>query len=67
MSAKVPNQNKKSQVQSHFRVRMAAARASPRHATIVMDELEEGDFTLEVVQALPEDEGVVLTELQVIW
>ena len=47
---------------------MAAARPSPRRAAMVVEEevheLQEGDFTVEVVQA-GEDEGVVLTELKV--
>ena len=58
---------------------MAAARSSPRRAAMVVEEeqeevheLQEGDFTVEVVQAAAageeaqEEEGVVLTELKVI-
>ena len=58
---------------------MAVARSSPRRATMVVEEeqeevheLQEGDFTVEVVQAAAageeaqEEEGVVLTELKVI-
>ena len=52
---------------------MAAARSSPRRAAMVVEEeqeevheLQEGDFTVEVVQAAgEEEEGVVLTELKV--
>ena len=51
---------------------MAAARSSPRRAAMVEEEqeevheLQEGDFTVEVVQAAAEEEeGVVLTELKV--
>ena len=54
---------------------MAAARSSPRRAAMVeeveeVEELQEGDFTVEVVQAATgeeeqEEEGVVLTELKV--
>ena len=55
---------------------MAAARSSPRRAAMVVEEqeevheLQEGDFTVEVVQAAAgeeaeEVEGVVLTELKV--
>ena len=58
---------------------MAAARSSPCRAAMVVEEeqeevheLQEGDFTVEVVQAAAageeaqEEEGVVLTELKVI-
>lgn len=54
---------------------MAAARSSPRRAAMVEEEqeevheLQEGDFTVEVVQAAgeeaEEEEGVILTELKV--
>ena len=58
---------------------MAAARSSPRRAAMVVEEdevegevqeVQEGDFTVEVVQAATgeegqEEEGVVLTELKV--
>jgi hypothetical protein len=58
---------------------MAGARSSPRRAALQLEEeealgpgdgaaLQEGDFTVEVVQAeaaAAEEEGVVLTQLEV--